>query len=137
MHISKGMFQNIIKIAKYQTFSKLAVLHPPFTSKPSIVCHFTSQISLCRQTCSMYDSRVYVYGWLFLDVYIVSKCIIYVLVYVCCYISSYFYVYVCFIRKILFICWYQVRCAWTYLSSFNAQFSLPLWHNILIAFHKY
>ena len=32
--MSKRMFQNIIKILKYQTFSKLAVLHPPFTCKP-------------------------------------------------------------------------------------------------------
>ena len=34
MHISKRIFQTIIKIAKYQTFSKLAVQHPPFTCKP-------------------------------------------------------------------------------------------------------
>ena len=36
MHLSKRIFQNIIKIAKYQTFSKLAVLHPfpQFTRKP-------------------------------------------------------------------------------------------------------
>ena len=38
MHISKRMFQNITKIAKYQTFSKLAVLQPPpptpLTCKP-------------------------------------------------------------------------------------------------------
>ena len=37
MHISKVIIQNIIKIANYQTFSKLAVKHhlpPPFTCKP-------------------------------------------------------------------------------------------------------
>ena len=37
MHISKRIFQNIIKIANYQTFSKVAVKHPPthpFTCKP-------------------------------------------------------------------------------------------------------
>ena len=33
-HISERIFQTIIKIVKYQTFSKLAVQHPPFTCKP-------------------------------------------------------------------------------------------------------
>ena len=35
IHISKRIFQNIIKIANHYTFSKLAVKHPPpFTCKP-------------------------------------------------------------------------------------------------------
>ena len=34
MHISKRIFKNIIKIAKYQTFSKLAVQHPPSPHLP-------------------------------------------------------------------------------------------------------
>ena len=34
MHISQRMFQSIIKIVKYQAFSKLTVLHPLFIWKP-------------------------------------------------------------------------------------------------------
>ena len=45
------MFQKTIKIAKYQTFSKLAVLHcplPPFTCKPLKYDWFLRELSKCK-----------------------------------------------------------------------------------------
>ena len=41
IHISKRIFQNMIKIANYKTFSKLAVNPPPFTCKPLIQINAT------------------------------------------------------------------------------------------------
>ena len=52
MHILKRIFQNIIKLVKYQTFSKLAVLHPPNhienIAKSTHFCRYQQNVRSCK-----------------------------------------------------------------------------------------